>query len=134
MKAIITVLVVVLLGTVGLGLGFVIVSEQRTIRELERDQEQASAQFEELSSDVASLSDAPEATDYADDIATLQDSFDKLTDKVDRIDMRTIGLPGWDDLTDLAKAVDDNYAHFDECVTDLLDLSNGYQPSDGLVC
>lgn len=125
MKAIIAVLVAVLLGAVGLGV--VAVGQHRTIQELERSQEQASTEIEAIAGEVSSLNNAPDPTDFAADIAALQDSSDKLTDKVAR-------LPGWSALEGLAETVDDNYAYFDECVTDLLDLSNGDFLSDGLVC
>lgn len=83
-------------------------------------------EIEELSSEVRSLDNAPDPTDYAADIAALQDSLSKLDDKVFRIDMRTTGLP---------QLVDDNYAWFEGCIDDLLALQNDNPLSgNGLVC
>lgn len=127
MKAIIAVLVVVSLGAVGLGVAAV--AQQATIQELERSQERASTEIEELAGEVSSLNNAPDAVDYAADIAALEDSLDKLTDKVFRDDAQSAKAD-----IDILKIVDDNYAYLDECVTDLLDLSNGDFLSDGLVC
>ena len=89
-----------------------------------------------LTSRTAALEKKPEAEAF--DPSEIQEALEQLSRDIDRLDGRVRRAATTQDVIDMGEALsadqEADFDHFDECIDDLLTISNGASPPDGLVC
>jgi hypothetical protein len=117
-------------------LAYALDTQNESLSNLETELSDVRAESSSLKSRTVALEERPEAEAF--DPAEIKQTLGGLTKRLDRMDTRVSRAVTTSELIEMAEAIgadqEADFEHFEECVDDLITISNGASPPDGLVC